>query len=71
MPSATDRRNSENLNGNVTVAEPSVGGSKSGAQAGGFIGNYTLNKEVVKNDQTLPDKVVINESVLLPSATPP
>lgn len=56
-----DNVTSENLNGNVTVAEPSVGGSKSGAQAGGFIGNYTLNKEVVKNDQTLPDKVVINE----------
>ena len=56
-----DNVTSENLNGNVTVAEPSVGGSKSGAQAGGFIGNYTLNKEVVENDQTLPDKVVINE----------
>ena len=55
-----DNVTSENLNGNVKVVEPSVGGSKSGAQAGGFIGNYTLNKEVVKNDQTLPDKVVIN-----------
>lgn len=55
-----DNVTSENLNGNVTVAEPSVGGSKSGAQAGGFIGNYTLNKAFVKNDQTLPDKVVIN-----------
>ncbi len=57
------------LKSGIVVDKPSVNGSKAGANAGGFIGNYTLNVEIVGKSCNFPDNIAVNNVTVWVSGT--
>lgn len=59
-----------NLQGVITVNSPELTGSQAGANVGGFIGKYTINKEDADGaDDTFPENITVTDPSVLITGT--